>query len=288
MLYQAELHSEIAIPLACSPAKGKRADGPGGAIDGRAAAAHNHAMIDLTKRWPLGLDSRHWPWFYVAVLAGLALLSQLDIWASQGAISWPDSWRAPFFFITDYGLSDWVLIPSLILFLLALLAGFALRDRLRAAAYELAPLFAFIFVGVGLPGLICNLFKRVVGRGRPVEFEAAGAFSFQHFVNDWTFQSFPSGHSATALSLAFVVGFLWPRLFPLFAVLGVVVAISRVPVGAHYPTDVFAGIVVGMLGAYLVRNIFARKGWLFASQPDGHVVRRPLVAVPHLFQRDRA
>lgn len=257
-------------------------------IDAAPASAHNHDMIDLTKRWPLGLDSRYWPWFYVAFFAGLAILSQVDIWASRGAIGWPDGWRAPFFFITDYGLSDWVLIPSLIVFLVALLAGFVLRDRLRDAARELALLSGFIFVGVGLPGLICNLFKRLVGRSRPVEFETSGAFSFQHFINDWTFQSFPSGHSATALSLAFVIGFLWPRLFPLFVALGLIVAISRVPVGAHYPTDVFAGIVVGMLGAYLVRNFFARRGWLFASQPDGHVVRRKLVALPALFQRDRA
>ena len=245
-------------------------------------------MIDLSKRWPLGLDSRHWPWFYIVFLAGLALLSQLDVLASRGAIAWPDAWRAPFFFITDYGLSDWVLIPAGIVFLVAMLAGFALRRPFQAAARELMLLSGFIFVGVGLPGLLGNLLKRIIGRARPVEFENAGAFSFHHFVNDWTFQSFPSGHSSTALSLAFVIGFLWPRLFPYFLALGVIVAVSRVPVGAHYPTDVFAGMVVGMLGAYLVRNVFARRGWLFTSGPDGRVTRQPLVALPRLVQRDRA
>ena len=102
------------------------------------------------------------------------------------------------------------------------------------------------------------------------------------------FQSFPSGHTTTAIALAFVVGFLWPRLFPYFLAIGVVVGISRVPVGMHYPTDVFAGLVVGMLGAYLVRNIFARRGVLFEQRADGHIVRRPLVAIRSALQRARA
>jgi membrane-associated phospholipid phosphatase len=64
-----------------------------------------------------------------------------------------------------------------------------------------------------------------------------------------------------------------------------VVAMSRVPVGMHYPTDVFAGIVVGMLGAYLVRNFFAHRGWLFTRTPDGLVVPKRLPALRQVFQR---
>jgi membrane-associated phospholipid phosphatase len=242
-------------------------------------------MNDLTKPWPLGLDSRRWPLFCLAVLLGLAVLSQLDVWASRGAIGWPDQWRAPFFFITDYGLSDWILIPSLIVFILALPAMYLLRRLPRLVAYEVALLSGFIFLGVGIPGLIANLLKRLIGRGRPDEFAEVGAFFFRNFSNDWQFQSFPSGHSTTAITLAFVVGFLRPRLFPLFFAIGVIVSLSRVPVGMHYPTDVFGGLVVGTLGAYLVRNLFARRRWLFVTRPDGHIVMRPLVAIRRAFQR---
>jgi membrane-associated phospholipid phosphatase len=245
-------------------------------------------MIDLTKPWPLGLDSRRWPLFCFAVVLGVALLSLVDIWASQVSTSWPDAWRAPFFLITDYGLSEWILIPTLVIFLLALPAGWLLRRLSRLVAREIAMLSAFIFLGVAVPGLIANLLKRLIGRGRPTEFETSGAFSFHNFINDWTFQSFPSGHTTTAIALAFVVGFLWPRLFPLFFAIGVVVGISRVPVGMHYPTDVFGGLIVGMLGAYLVRNFFARRRWLFAAQINGRITRRPLVAIRRAFQRARA
>ena len=55
------------------------------------------------------------------------------------------------------------------------------------------------------------------------------AFSFQNIVNDWTFQSFPSGHSATAVATAFVVGFVRPQLFPFLLVVGVVARASVGP-----------------------------------------------------------
>jgi len=245
-------------------------------------------MIDLTKPWPLGLDSRRWPLFCFGVVLGVALLSQIDVWASRGAIGWPDQWRAPFFFITDYGLSDWVLIPSLVILILTVPAVLLLKHLPRLVAREIAMLSGFIFVGVGLPGLMANLLKRTVGRGRPDEFDNFGAFAFHNFFNDWNFQSFPSGHTTTAIALAFVIGFLWPRLFPLFFVIGAIVGISRVPVGMHYPTDVFGGLVVGMLGAYLVRNFFARKRWLFVTLPDGRIVPRRFVAIRRAFQRARA
>lgn len=245
-------------------------------------------MIDLTKPWPLGLDSRRWPIFCFCIVLGVAILSQIDAWASQGAIGWPDSWRAPFFSITDYGLSDWVLIPTLIIFAPAMLATLPLRGPPRLVASEIATLSGFIFLGVGVPGLLANLLKRLIGRGRPIEFETSGAFAFQNVVNEWNFQSFPSGHTTTAIALAFVVGFLWPRLFGIFLLIGIIVGISRVPVGMHYPTDVFGGLVVGMLGAYLIRNIFARRGWLFQTLPNGRITRRPFTALRGLFHRAKA
>jgi membrane-associated phospholipid phosphatase len=244
-----------------------------------------NTMFDLQKPWPLGLSRKSWPLFLLGMVVILGVLATIDIAASRGAIGWPDQWRAPFFFITDYGLSDWVLIPTLVLMILLRLAMFPMQGVWRTATGEAAMISAFIFLGVGVPGLITNLLKRLIGRGRPGEFDAVGAFSFQNILNDSTFQSFPSGHSATAVATAFAVGFLWPRLFVLLLVIGVAVAISRVPVGAHYPTDVFAGIVVGMLGAYLVRNVFARKGWLFEQMPDGRIVRKPFTGLRQLFHR---
>ena len=242
-------------------------------------------MFDLSKPWPLGLDRGRWVLFCVAVVVILGVLSQVDVAISRWAISWPDQWRAPFFFITDYGLSDWILIPTLIGTVVGILALIVVRGRWRPAIIELTMLSAYIFIGVGLPGLLSNLIKRLIGRGRPTEFDSVGAFSLQNVINDWNFQSFPSGHTTTAIALAFTIGFLWPRLFPVLMVLGIVVGFSRVPVGMHYPTDVFGGLIVGMLGAYLVRNFWATRGWLFERRPDGHIVPKGFPALRSLGQR---
>ncbi len=239
-------------------------------------------MFDLTKKWPLGLDTHRWPWFVGFVVVVLAILSQVDVWASQGSIGWPDAWREPFFLITDYGRSEWILFPTLLVTLVALVARQFLGRLQRLVAGEIALVSAFIFLGVAAPGLLSNLIKRAVGRSRPIEFDAHGAFAFEPVLNDWMYQSFPSGHTTTAIALAFVIGFLWPRLFGWLLALGIIVGISRVPVGMHYPTDVFAGFITGMLGAYGVRNYFASRGWLFRRRADGHIVRRRLSALRFL------
>lgn len=243
-------------------------------------------MFDLQNPWPLRLTGRNWPFYLVAVLALLLVVTQWDALASQGAIHWPAAWRAPFLLITDYGLSDWVLYPSLIALVLARLAVFGLRRLAKLAAYEVFLLASFVFVGVGLPGLASNLLKRAIGRGRPEVFATEGAYSFQNFFNDWTHQSFPSGHTTTAIALAFTVGFIWPRACGMLLAIGLVVAFSRVPVGMHYPTDVIGGLVVGTLGAFGVRNGFARQRRLFRQTPEGRMARQPSV-LGRLYRRAR-
>ncbi len=68
-----------------------------------------------------------------------------------------------------------------------------------------------------------------------------------------------------------MVGFIAPRFFRLFLLLALMTGFSRIVIGMHYPTDVVAGLVVGTIGAYAVRNFFAARRWLFATLPDGRV-----------------
>lgn len=236
-------------------------------------------MLNLMHRWPFGLTSKNWPDFAAAIIFVLFVLVFFDVFVSQSLQAWPDAWRAPFAFITDFGLSDWVLIPTLIVFLGAVIALRLPLGAWRRATYELAMVSSFVFVGVGLPGLVANLLKRLFGRARPDQFINTGTFQFQHFLNDWSFQSFPSGHATTAIATAFVIGFMAPRFFRLILLIALMTGISRIVIGMHYPTDVVAGFVVGLLGAYLIRNIYAGRRWLFAFRGDGTVRFR---GVPNL------
>ncbi|MFF5483571.1 phosphatase PAP2 family protein [Streptomyces sp. NPDC012935] len=65
--------------------------------------------------------------------------------------------------------------------------------------------------------------------------------------------SFPSGHTAAAVAFAGAVMPVWPTAGAACAVSAVTVAVERVHSGAHYPSDVAAGGVIGLAAAALVR-----------------------------------
>jgi membrane-associated phospholipid phosphatase len=57
---------------------------------------------------------------------------------------------------------------------------------------------------------------------------------------------------ATALSM------LMPEYCPTFLLLAVLVAVSRIIAGAHYPSDVVAGMLLGIVIVPLLKRIFDR------------------------------
>lgn len=247
-------------------------------------------MKEMSKRWPLGLNRKNWPDYLAFFILLLFALLFFDVYLSRSAIAWNGEWRQPFQFVTHFGLSDWVLIPSGLVFLASFVGYRALRrsSHWRRGVFELSLVSGFIFASVGGTGLFTNILKRIFGRGRPAVFDNYGAFDFQHVFNDWMFQSFPSGHSTTAMATAIVIGFLMPRFFRLFLIIAIVTGISRVVVGDHYPTDVLAGFIVGGLGTYAVRNYFARRKWLFRAAADGRIRFQGVPALRRLVQRARA
>ena len=237
-------------------------------------------MVDLTRRWPLRFGTRGWWLAGGGVLATLGVAVAFDRDISVWAQTWPESVRGALEQITRYGESDWILIPAAGLYILTALVALLVRWKLmRTLLWQFATLYAFIFAGVGFPSLVSTLLKRAIGRGRPVHFEEFGALSFRPNWFDWTFQSFPSGHATTAFALAVVLGFIAPRWFYPALSLAAVIAVSRVALGVHYPTDVLAGAMLGLLGAYLVRWLFATRRWMFEVTPAGTVDMRPMASL---------
>lgn len=64
--------------------------------------------------------------------------------------------------------------------------------------------------------------------------------------------SFPSGHAASSLASASVFYRKLPKKYGIMAVvIAVLISLSRLYVGVHYPTDVIAGIISGIGCSYL-------------------------------------
>lgn len=59
--------------------------------------------------------------------------------------------------------------------------------------------------------------------------------------------SFPSGHTLHAVAFCFMLGHYFAALLVVAVPFAISVALSRVMLGLHYPTDVLAGAIVGAL-----------------------------------------
>jgi undecaprenyl-diphosphatase len=184
--------------------------------------------------------------------------------------------------LTDFGKSAYVLwLLAAMLLALALVAP-RLRTTSRSSLLAFGTRLQFLFFAVLVPVLPGELFKWIVGRGRPFVGGEANAFNFAHFAGTEAYASFPSGHAITSFALAFAVSSLWPQARLAMAVYAVVIAISRLVLLAHHPSDVVAGALIGVIGAMFVRYWFAARRLGFAIRRDGAIVPLTGPSLGHL------
>ncbi|MGE0036299.1 MAG: phosphatase PAP2 family protein [Xanthobacteraceae bacterium] len=221
--------------------------------------------------------SAWWAAVHPRVTAGVAVLTvgfmvALDAQAVTAARRLPLRLIEFFDWLTDFGKSSWFLWPvGLLLIVFPFLAAPSLPRLSRLTFAAISVRLTFLFLAIGLPSLFASVVKRLIGRSRPFVGGEADPFLFAPFGWRVEFASLPSGHATTAFAVAVAVGALWPRTRVLMWTYALAIAVSRVVLTAHHPSDVLAGALVGAFGALLVRNWFAARRLGFAPAPGGGI-----------------
>ena len=184
----------------------------------------------------------------ISVVMLLCILSfiftdiEAALWFHTVNIGWPNDL---FNIVTDFGESQWYLVAGVLLFVV-----FRKRNQFRAQSG------LFLSSSVAVSGLSADIIKYTAGRARPILYFSDQLYgcNFFHYEYEWT--SFPSGHSATAFSVAIVLTTLFPKWRLLFLFAGVLIAFSRIFLTQHYISDVIAGSFLGIASSVLLYNLY--------------------------------
>jgi undecaprenyl-diphosphatase len=122
------------------------------------------------------------------------------------------------------------------------------RSRLRAGGVVIAA----VLLALSMTDLVI---KPLVARARPFETAVATRVIDRRPLT----YSFPSGHAAGSFAAAMTITRLWPAGRVAIWVLAILVSLSRIYVGVHYPLDVIGGAILGLASAWIAHRAIAPR-----------------------------
>jgi len=137
-----------------------------------------------------------------------------------------------------------VVVP---LYALATVGLWFLARPYGSPRWKLASVSALVSAAVAL--LANQAISHLWARPRPFDAHPSLTHVLEARTTD---PSFPSDHSAAAFAIAFAVLAFSRRAGSLFLAAAALIALSRVALGMHYPSDVLAGMLVGLASSVLV------------------------------------
>jgi len=113
-----------------------------------------------------------------------------------------------------------------------------------------------ILLPVALSAIAANILKYSIDLPRPYEI-----YPFIGKLSGGGSPTFPSGHTADAFAYAIAAILVKPKWYIIFPCLiwAALVGYSRMRLGVHFPSDVFAGALIGTACAYTYYWIVKRK-----------------------------
>lgn len=137
------------------------------------------------------------------------------------------------------------------IFWLALALVLAIIPKTRKCGISIfaAMAFSYIIGNLGLKPLIARPRPFTVATDVSLIIEKPGEFSF------------PSGHTLHAFTAATVIFGYYRKPGTLAYVLAALIAFSRMYLFVHYPTDILAGAVLGVVDALLICYLLKKYVW---------------------------
>ncbi|MGQ3210486.1 phosphatase PAP2 family protein [Shinella sp.] len=217
-------------------------------------------------------------WILAATVVLVVALIPFDPVLSQRAQGLPGAIVTFNKRITDFGTFSWMIYGfGFVIILAYIVRRVSSNETVTGKARTARRLSLYFLLTVGATSALVHLFKLIIGRARPELFADHGAYSLTPFAYDDLYSSFPSGHSAAVGAFFGAFSMLVPRLRPLFLIGALMIGVSRVIVGAHYPSDVAAGLLLGLWTAVATAFFFARKEWLFRFNEKGWPLPKALL-----------
>lgn len=158
---------------------------------------------------------------------------QTLLWIQQNLQS--DTLTSFLEFMTDLGNAGIIWIASAVILLL--------NERTRSIGIAVS-------LAIFLDVIVTNgIMKPLIARPRPFLLYPA----IVPLITPPTGFSFPSGHSVSSFAAAFVLYGLLPKRYGIPAVsIAVLISLSRIYLGVHYPSDILAGLLLGFVIAKAV------------------------------------
>ena len=110
--------------------------------------------------------------------------------------------------------------------------------------------FFLVFASSGLAWLIAKVLKILFHTLRPFL-----ALPDVHPLFIKTTFSFPSEHTTFFMALAVSIFFMHKKVGYVFMFFALIIGLSRIIAGVHFPIDILGGFILGFLVAYSLKNV---------------------------------
>ncbi len=185
-------------------------------------------------------------WFDIPVFVFLRHFN-FKFWAVLGAV---------------FSVKSWLVVSLMVVAIFYIKKSLQTKPKFSFGDFynKIRSSYAFwIFLSVLLATLTGLVLKFVIGRMRPIFFQEVGMTGFFPFTGDSLFYSMPSGHALASFAGLVMIGLLAPRAKWFTWSLAILIGVSRVCAGFHWPSDVILGAFLGMLCADIVHAWMVRR-----------------------------